>query len=65
MSDTIYCYPNTDLLINNLNIQDLDRLHEAERRITQLRLNDLVTFPIQGDFDLAHLQSILNGLLVS
>jgi len=65
MSDTIYCYPNTDLLINNLNIQDLDRLHEAERRITQLRLNDLVTSPIQGDFDLAHLQSILNGLLVS
>jgi len=58
MSDRIYCYPESDVLINNLNIHDLNRLHEAERTLTQLRLNDLITSPIQGDFDLVHLQSI-------
>ena len=58
MSDRIYCYPESDVLVNNLNIHDLNRLYEAERKLTQLRLNDLITSPIQGDFDLVHLQSI-------
>lgn len=58
MSDRVYCYPESDVLINNLNIHDLKRLNEAERKLTQLRLNDLVTSPIQGDFDLKHLQNI-------
>lgn len=58
MSDKIYCYPNTDVLINKLNICNLDRLHEAERKLTMLRLNDLLEVPIMGKFDLKHLQSI-------
>lgn len=62
MSDKIYCYPDSDVLINRLNIQDMDRLHEAERKITMLRLNDLLDFPIKGKFDFKHLQSIHNYL---
>lgn len=58
MSDRIYCYPESDVLINNLNIRDLERLNEAERKLTQLRLNDLIASPLQGDFDLRYLQNI-------
>lgn len=58
MSDKVYCYPNSDVLANKLNIRDIDRLHEAERRITMLRLDDLLNNPIKGNFDLRHLQSI-------
>lgn len=58
MSDKVYCYPNSDVLVNKLNIKDIDRLHEAERRITMLRLDDLLNNPIKGNFDLKHLQSI-------
>lgn len=63
MSDRIYCYPESDVLINNLNIRDLDRLREAERKITQLRLNDLIESPIKGAFDLKHLQKIHQYML--
>ena len=31
MSDTKYCYPDTDVLINKLDIRDLDKLHIFER----------------------------------
>lgn len=58
MSDKVYCYPNSDVLVNKLNIKDIDRLHDAERRITMLRLDDLLNNPIKGNFDLKHLQSI-------
>ena len=27
MPDTKYCYPDTDILINKLDIRDLDNLH--------------------------------------
>ena len=27
MPDTKYCYPDTDILINKLDIRDLDKLH--------------------------------------
>ena len=36
MSDTVYCYPGTDVLKNKLNIQNADRLLEAERKLTML-----------------------------
>ena len=58
MSDRINCYPESDVLINKLNIHDSVQLHEAERKLTQLRLNDLIISPIQGRFNLMHLQSI-------
>ena len=34
-----YCYPGTDVLINNLNITDEEELEVAERSITTLALS--------------------------
>lgn len=58
MSDRIYCYPEWDILINKLNIHDLNKLNEAERKLTQLRINDLITSPVCGNYYLKHLQKI-------
>ena len=58
MSDKIYCYPNSDVLINKLNIHDTDKLLEVERKLTMLRLMDLLEKPISGKFDLEHLRNI-------
>lgn len=58
MSDRIYCYPQSDVLINKLNIHEKNKLNEAERKLTQLRLNDLITSPVCGSYNLMHLQKI-------
>lgn len=58
MSDKVYCYPDSDVLINKLNIHDTDKLLEAERKLTMLRLLDLLDKPIAGKFDFKHLQNI-------
>ena len=58
MSDTIYCYPNSNVLINKLGIKDKDKLSVIERKLTMLRLLELFEKPIYGKFDLRHLQSI-------
>lgn len=56
--DTEYCYPESNVLINKLNIQDADSLHTAEREITSLRLAAAKAQPIRGRLDLKHLQKI-------
>ena len=48
MPDTKYCYPDTDILINKLDIRDLDKLHIFERKLTMLRLLELLDKPING-----------------
>lgn len=58
MSDTVYCYPGTDVLKNKLNIQNADRLLEAERKLTMLRLLELLEQPVTGAFDYEHLKVI-------
>lgn len=58
MPDTKYCYPDTDVLINKLDIRDLDKLHIFERKLTMLRLLELLDKPINGKFDFKHLQAI-------
>lgn len=58
MSDKIYCYPDSDVLKNRMGIRDIDRLRQLEKRLTMLRILELVDKPIQGKFDLKHLQSI-------
>lgn len=58
MSDRIYCYPNSDVLKNRMGIQDMEQLRRLEKRLTMLRILELVDKPIQGKFDLKHLQSI-------
>ncbi len=58
MSDTKYCYPDSDVLINRLGIRDFDKLHVFERKLTMLRLLELIDKPIVGKFDFKHLQAI-------
>ena len=56
--DSKYCYPHSFVLINKLGIENKDRLSEAERRITSIRIFEISQTPIRGDFDLNHLQKI-------
>lgn len=58
MPDAKYCYQNTDVLINKLNIKDSNKLMKFERKLTMLRLDELFQNPVRGDFDLKHLQNI-------
>lgn len=58
MADAIYCYPNSDVLKNKLDIHDPKRLYAIERKLTMLRILELLDTPIVGSFDLEHLQSI-------
>lgn len=58
MSDRIYYYPNSDVLRNKLHITELDKLHEAEKKLTMLRISSLIDRPIKGAFDFLHLQEI-------
>ena len=56
--DTEYCYPGTNILKNKLNIQNLERLHEAERDYSSIRQVELYKQGISGDFSLKYLCSI-------
>ena len=58
MADNVYCYPGTNVLINKLDIRDNDKLHIVERKLTILRLLELLDNPIKGSFDLKHLKAI-------
>lgn len=58
MPDKIYCYPDSDVLKNRMGIRDKEQLGRLEKRLTMLRILELVDKPIQGRFDLKHLQSI-------
>ena len=56
--DREYCYPESNVLINKLNIQNADTLHTADREITSLRLAAAKMQPIKGKLDMKHLQKI-------
>lgn len=53
-----YCYKNTDVLINNLNITNNKDLYEAERELVMLRTSELADNPIKGNFDFNYLKHI-------
>lgn len=53
-----YCYPNTDILKNKLNIQDESKLLKCEISLTSTRLSELQRNPIKGNFDFEHLCNI-------
>jgi cell filamentation protein len=46
------------VLRNLLGITDANRLSEAEADFTRRRIRELEAHPVQGEFDLAHLQAI-------
>lgn len=56
--DKYYCYPNSNVLKNKLNITDSDELLKAERKITALKAAQATVNRIQGCFDFEHLKSI-------
>lgn len=53
-----YCYPGTDILKNKLDIHSDELLFEAERRLSNIREEQLLRSQIRGKFDLKHLQKI-------
>ena len=53
-----YCYKDSDVLINKLNITDEKILYDAERGLVALRTAWLNEEPIKGYFDFNHLKSI-------
>lgn len=54
----VYCYKDTGVLINKLGIHSAEKLEEAERRITALRLDSLARGKAIGRFGFSHLKSI-------
>lgn len=54
----IYCYPNTNILINKFDIRDSDKLHETEKELTSINTQEALEIQIKGDFDLSHLKAI-------
>ncbi len=56
--DNYYCYPNSFVLKNKLNIQNADELKSAEREITSLRTAQAILNKIEGNFDFEHLKKI-------
>ena len=53
--DRTYCYADTSILKNKLNIRDNGRLLQAETRLAAVRLYQLQERPIRGSFDYRHL----------
>ena len=47
--DSTYCYPESKVLKNKLNIKDASKLIEAERNITAIRILELKLEPPNGD----------------
>ena len=47
--DSTYCYPESKVLKNKLNIKDASKLIEAERNITAIRILELKLEPPNGE----------------
>lgn len=52
---SIYCYPDTNILKNKLNIKDAELLKKAEEEITIVKQMALLKNPINGYFTKSHL----------
>jgi len=55
---SIYCYPDSDILKNKLNIRDREKLRRAEEEFTAVKQFVLLREPIQGRFTKTHLMRI-------
>lgn len=56
--NSIYCYPNSNVLINKLDIKDNKKLEKAEKMIVLAKLYDLRQNKLMGDFDKIHFINI-------
>ena len=52
---SMYCYPDTDVLINKLDIRDKTELEQAEEEFTAVKQMALLQEPIKGRFTKTHL----------
>lgn len=57
-TQSIYCYPGTNVLKNKLNIKDNRLLKTAEEEITLIKQMELLKNPIKGNFSKSHLMNI-------
>ena len=46
-----YCYKDSDVLINKLNITNEEDLYNAERELVSYRTYELNEMPLKGNFD--------------
>lgn len=53
-----YCYSNSRVLKNKLDIHDFDELQVAERRLGKYREIELLNEPVKGRFGFEHLKKI-------
>lgn len=58
MTDRIYCYPDSEVLKNKMGIRNMEKLQQMERKLTMLRILELIDKPVHGEFDLQHLKII-------
>lgn len=56
--DKNYCYPESYVLRNKLNITDQEELNDAERAITSVKISQALIDRIEGNFDFEHLKQI-------
>lgn len=56
--NSIYCYKNSNVLVNKFNITNQNRLENVERRIVLNNLYELRTNNYIGNFDLVHFTNI-------
>ena len=56
---SMYCYPDTDVLINKLNIHDKAELKQAEEEFTAVKQMALLQEPIKGRFTFGFIASFL------
>ena len=55
---SLYCYPDSDVLKNKLNIRNREELKQAEEEITALKQYMLMESPIKGRFTKTQLMNI-------
>ena len=58
-----YTYPDSEVLINNLGIQDYNLWKETENELLLLRIEQQLSLPLVGSFDFEHLRRIHKHLV--
>ena len=53
MPDSKYCYPDSEVLKNKLNIRDGRELFKAELELTAIRLRELQKIRLKGNMTLS------------
>ena len=56
--DDYYCYPDSSVLKNKLNIEDEKALNEAEREITAIKILELIDKPLKGELNFDYIKRL-------